>query len=270
MTSTTLRLSEPYGPAHCRIEGEGTPLLLIHGVGMQLAAWEPQIAALAQDARVIAVDMPGHGRSAPLPEDSDLPAYLDWLDAVLDALELEAVSIAGHSMGALIVGGYAITRPERVTRAALLNAVYCRSAEARAAVEARADVIRAGKMDLQTPLSRWFGDSAADAEACALVSGWLSSVDPRGYATAYGAFARGDATYADGWSSVSCPVLALTGEGDPNSTPAMSRAIADAAQNGLAVVIDGHRHMVNLTAPDAVTAHLRRWLNTPEARKDCA
>lgn len=43
--------------------GEGTPLVLIHGVGMNAASWYPQIETLRRDFRVIAVDMPGHGES---------------------------------------------------------------------------------------------------------------------------------------------------------------------------------------------------------------
>jgi pimeloyl-ACP methyl ester carboxylesterase len=265
MTSTTLQLSEPYGQASARIEGEGEPLLLIHGVGMQSASWAPQIAALSGQCRVIAVDMPGHGGSGHLPGKAELPDYLNWLDAVLDALDLDAVSLAGHSMGAMIVGGYAITRPGRVQRVALLNAVYRRSPAARAAVEARADVIRDGKMDLETPLARWFGSTQTDQAARAKVAGWLASVDLDGYAAAYGAFARGDATYADGWPDVACPMLALTGDGDPNSTPEMAVEMAEAAQSGRAVTIEGHRHMVNLTAPEAVNAHLQDWLARPAA-----
>ena len=58
--------------------------------------------------------------------------------------------------------------------------------------------------------------------------------------------------------------LVLTGDGDANSTPAMTRAMAAMAPHGRAVVIEGHRHMVNLTAPEAVTAELQRWLETEE------
>jgi (E)-2-((N-methylformamido)methylene)succinate hydrolase len=64
---------------------------------------------------------------------------------------------------------------------------------------------------------------------------------------------------------VRCPLLVLTGDGDANSTPAMSRAMAAMAPQGRAVVIAGHRHMVNLTAPDAVTTEMKHWLATEEA-----
>ncbi|WP_406648553.1 alpha/beta hydrolase [Aliisedimentitalea scapharcae] len=270
MTSTILQLSEPFGRVAYRVAGQGAPVLLIHGVGMQSAAWGPQMDALSATHRVIALDMPGHGGSDPVAADADLPVFVAWLDAVLTALGLGPVNLAGHSMGAMIAGGYAACHPDKVARVALLNGVFCRSPEARQAVIARAEDIRKGRFDLQTPLKRWFGDSPIEQAALDKVAGWLSSVDNDGYATAYAAFAAGDSTYADRFSSIACPLLALTADGDPNSTPAMAHAMAEAAQNGRAVVLAGHRHMVNLTDPDAVTDALREWLETPAAGKDAA
>lgn len=263
MTLTTLQLSEPYGVLSYREAGSGEPLVLIHGVGMQSAAWTPQLEALSGTHRVLALDMPGHGGSSPLADDADLPDYIAWLQAALVALQLGPINLVGHSMGALIAGGFACTHPEMLRRVALVNGVFQRSDQARAAVLARACEIKAGKVDLETPLTRWFGDSPPEQRARSQVAGWLTSVDMRGYATAYGAFARGDATYAKVWSQITCPLLALTGDADPNSTPAMSRAMADLARNGEVEILPG-RHMVNLTAADTVTDSLARWLRRPE------
>jgi pimeloyl-ACP methyl ester carboxylesterase len=55
--------------------------------------------------------------------------------------------------------------------------------------------------------------------------------------------------------------LFLTGEGDPNSTPAMADSMAALAPAGRACVIPGHRHMVNLTAPQLVNEALAAWLS---------
>ena len=74
------------------------------------------------------------------------------------------------------------------------------------------------------------------------------------------AFATGDATYAGAWPRVELPALFLTGDGDANSTPAMARAMAAAAPRGRAVVIEGHGHMVPMTAPAAVNRALADWL----------
>lgn len=262
MISTTLPLSDPFGSLSYREAGHGEALVLIHGVGMQSAAWAPQIEALSKTHRVLSLDMPGHGGSSPLAEGADLPAYVAWLHAALEALNLGPVNLAGHSMGALIAGGFACTHPDMLHRVALVNGVFKRSDPARSAVLARAGEIKAGRVDLETPLSRWFGDSPAEQQARTQVARWLSQVDQAGYATAYGAFARGDATYAKAWPQIACPLLALTGDADPNSTPAMARAMADLAQNGTAEILPG-RHMVNLTDPDAVTQSLSRWLRRP-------
>jgi pimeloyl-ACP methyl ester carboxylesterase len=248
-------------------QGAGEPLVLIHGVGMRLEAWAPQMAVLGKSHRVIAVDMPGHGESRSLPSEAGLEAFVAWLGLFLDDLELERVNVGGHSMGALIAGGAAATFGERVSRVALLNAVYRRDAAASAAVIGRAQEIRAGQVDVDGPLLRWFGAANQDSDAYRLTHRWLSSVDCAGYATAYAAFAAGDGTYADCWPNVGCPALFLTGADDPNSTPAMARAMADAAPHGYAVLIDGHRHMVNLTAPDEVNTILSDWLAKPEEMK---
>ena len=77
---------------------------------------------------------------------------------------------------------------------------------------------------------------------------------------AYRAFAEGDMVYADRIGEISCPTLVLTADGDANSTPAMTHAMAGMVQHGHAVVIEGHRHMVNLTAPRAVSIALQDWL----------
>lgn len=270
MTLTTLQLSEPYGQVACRDRGQGAPLVLIHGVGMQSAAWGPQIEAFSRSHRVLALDMPGHGGSAPLAGQPELPDYVAWLAAVIETLGCGPVNLAGHSMGALIAGGFAVAYPQMVSRLALLNGVYCRDAAARAAVASRATDIRAGRIDLETPLKRWFGDAPRDQVARAQVAGWLEAVDPAGYGAAYDAFAGGDATYAGGYTAITCPFLALTGALDPNSTPAMSQAMAQAAQRGRAVVIEGQRHMVNLTASARVNAALAEWLRVPLERKETA
>lgn len=261
MMSRTLRLSD--GLSVRVIEaGAGEPLLLIHGVGMRAEAWAPQIAALAPDHRVIAVDMPGHGDSDPLPGQPQLPDYVAWAARVIQALGLGPVSVAGHSMGSLIAGGLAVEHPELVRRAALLNGVHRRSPAARAAVLARAAEIAAGAGGIEAPLARWFSPDQADLRDA--VAGWLRKVSPAGYAAAYRAFAEGDGIYADRLDEIRCPLLVLTGDGDANSTPAMTEAMAAMAPKGRAVVITGHRHMVNLTAPEAVSAELQRWLSIKE------
>lgn len=261
MTCTIPRRSETRSGAAYVAAGTGEPLVLIHGVGLRLDAWAAQIEGLSTTHRVIALDMPGHGGSAALPRDAQLPDFVAWLAQVFDDLKLERANLAGHSMGALITGGMVAEHPDRLDRVALLCGVHRRTPEASAAVRARAEALRHGERDSSGPLARWFGEARSDP-AYALVQQWLDTVDADGYATAYTAFANGDTTYADTWPRVSQPALFLTGALDANSTPAMARQMAAVAPRGRAVVIEGHGHMVPMTAPTIVNDALRTWLAT--------
>ena len=120
-----------------------------------------------------------------------------------------------------------------------------------------------GPVNLESPVQRWFGATAQHNACRAQVAGWLRAVAPLFHAMAYHAFATGDALFADRWGEIGCPALILTGAQDANSTADMALAMAGAAGFGHVVVVPEHRHMVNLTAPDQVTAALQDWLALP-------
>jgi 2-succinyl-6-hydroxy-2,4-cyclohexadiene-1-carboxylate synthase len=110
---------------HADVVGRGPPLLLIHGFTGSAAAWGGHLLAeLAEVRRVIAVDLPGHGRSdAPAdPERYALPALVDDLCQLLVALDAPAADWVGYSMGGRVALGAAVLAPERVTRLVLEGA----------------------------------------------------------------------------------------------------------------------------------------------------
>jgi pimeloyl-ACP methyl ester carboxylesterase len=81
--------------------GAGEPMLLVHGVGSDSCVWEPVIGALAVHFDVIAVDLPGFGRSNALPDDVvPTPRALSAaVAALLDELGIERVHAVGNSLG---------------------------------------------------------------------------------------------------------------------------------------------------------------------------
>ena len=85
-------------------EGEGPPLVLLHGVGHHWQGWQPVIDRLAGEFDVIACDCPGFGRSSPLSPgiDPTVPAYADAFEWFLTELGLERPHVAGNSMGGAI------------------------------------------------------------------------------------------------------------------------------------------------------------------------
>jgi pimeloyl-ACP methyl ester carboxylesterase len=85
-------------------EGEGPPLVLLHGVGHHWQAWEPVIERLAGEFDVIACDTPGFGRSSALPASIEptIAAYVDAFEWFFAELGLERPHVAGNSMGGAI------------------------------------------------------------------------------------------------------------------------------------------------------------------------
>ncbi len=85
-------------------EGEGQPLVLLHGVGHHWQAWRPVIELLKGEFDVIACDSPGFGASPPLPSgiEPTIPSYVDAFEWFFAELGLERPHVAGNSMGGAI------------------------------------------------------------------------------------------------------------------------------------------------------------------------
>jgi pimeloyl-ACP methyl ester carboxylesterase len=92
-------------------EGSGPPLVLLHGIGHHWQAWRPVIDRLAGSFDVIACDLPGFGRSAPLPDgiEPTIAANTDAFARVFGDLGLGRPHVAGNSMG----GGIALELARR-------------------------------------------------------------------------------------------------------------------------------------------------------------
>jgi len=90
-------------------------VVLTHGGGLNGAMFEPQLAALSDEFRVVTWDMPGHGRSAPLEANLDVPTVADQMIATMDAEGIAQAVAVGHSLGSFVVQHAALRHPERVS-----------------------------------------------------------------------------------------------------------------------------------------------------------
>ena len=129
-------------------------------------------------------------------------------------------------------------------------------------IEQNALVQRRAAQIAQLPSQlRWFGDPVPPslAGAANTARSMLQSVDAIGYARTYRLFADSDERHRGRLEKLAMPALFMTGELDPNSTPAMSRAMAEAAPLGRFESLPGERHMMTMTAPREVTNRLRAF-----------
>jgi pimeloyl-ACP methyl ester carboxylesterase len=101
--------------------GEGPTLLLIHGIGGDWRTWEPVLEGLAEQHRVVAVDLPGHGGSSKGAGDYSLGALASALRDLGGALGIERATVVGHSLGGGIAMQFAYQFPERCERLVLVS-----------------------------------------------------------------------------------------------------------------------------------------------------
>lgn len=110
---------------HLRDEGprDAPAIVLLHGSNSILQTWEPWVASLRAEYRVITFDQMGHGLTGPAADgDYSREAFVADVEAVADHLGLEKFVLAGNSMGGWVTVAYALEHPERVEGIALLNA----------------------------------------------------------------------------------------------------------------------------------------------------
>jgi pimeloyl-ACP methyl ester carboxylesterase len=119
--------------------GEGPAVVLLHATLHDRRDFDPIVAALCADHRVIALDWPGHGESpAPVPDYRPTAAsFADVLTDVVAALDLPSAAFIGNSVGGFAAARLAITDPQRVSRLVLVNSggfiagpvtnLYCRT-----------------------------------------------------------------------------------------------------------------------------------------------
>jgi pimeloyl-ACP methyl ester carboxylesterase len=101
-------------------EGEGSPLVLLHGLGGNWQHWLANIPGLAQRHRVIALDLPGFGRSGELPAQVTIARLADAVVALLDELGINCATFVGNSMGGMVAIEVAARHPHRVGSAVLV------------------------------------------------------------------------------------------------------------------------------------------------------
>jgi pimeloyl-ACP methyl ester carboxylesterase len=101
--------------------GAGTPVVLLHGYGESLLAWQMVFDPLAREADVIAMDLPGFGLSSKPSSGYTADSMALVVTALLDRLGLRRVILVGHSLGGVVATALAVRDPSRVLAMALID-----------------------------------------------------------------------------------------------------------------------------------------------------
>jgi len=223
------------------------PLLLVHGFAGDKLAWQYNIAALGRAYHVIAVDLPGHGESAPVPAAVPWRGMAAWLSALVGHLALDRPHLVGHSLGArlcleLAAGGSVGARSATLLACAGLSQHWdhdflgrlSKVADA-AEAEACARILFGGAtMPLASFTRHMLHRLDQGAMSAILDRNWQ---DPDLRATA-----------GYDWSALPCPVQIVWGRDDPVAAPPPPDWLIGTETH----LIDAVGHMPHVAASDRV------------------
>jgi pimeloyl-ACP methyl ester carboxylesterase len=241
-------------------------VVFIHGALNDHSVWTLLARWCAHHGHgVLALDQPGHGRSAGAPLAS-VEALADWVLALLDAAGVARAALVGHSMGSLIALEAAGRAPERVTRLVMMGAAYPMKVSDALLGTARDAPLKA--IDMVNAFSH-AGLAAKPSFPGPGV--WLHGASralmrrmqagQRETNLFHHDFSVCD-RYANGMEAaakVQCPVDFVLGARDQMTSPKQTADIARALKARISMVNAGHQLMSE--APDAVLAALRRALH---------
>ncbi|MEE9255862.1 MAG: alpha/beta fold hydrolase [bacterium] len=105
-----------------QVEGEGPPLVLMHGYSTGSVVWEPVIGRLTRRFQIFRYDHRGHGDSGKPPGPYRIQDFADDLEAFLNYFGLDRVDLAGHSMGGRTALLFALQHGDRLNRLLLVGA----------------------------------------------------------------------------------------------------------------------------------------------------
>ena len=236
-------------------------VVLLHAIATSSALWDPQIEVLAERFHVIALDLPGHGRSAAPPFAGSIEDYAVAVLATLDAMGVERFGVVGLSFGSSIAQTMAVMARERVTSAVLAGGTAYPPPPVQEMWRGRAAGARRDGMGGQVDdiLARWFTPAfLVSAKARVDTIRQLVLATPaEGYALAAEAIAGLDNRAI--LSRITCPTVVVAGEHDVAVPIEALETIARAVPNSRLERVNA-AHLMNVEAArqftDLVGGHL--------------
>ena len=241
------------------VDGDGEPVVMIHGLGGTTNTFTPLLPAFARHKRV-RFDLPGSGRSSRVEGPLSLATFIQSVLKVMAATKVEKAHVVGHSMGTIVAQHLAAAEPAIVKSLALFGPLLAPPDQARANIRGRAQKVRAeGMQQVADALLQSSTSSETKAKrhsAVAFVRESLMGQSPDGYARSCEALAEMQAADT---SRITCPTLLVTGDEDVVSPPQSVRMMGQKIAGSRVEVLRGCGHWTPVEKPDECIELLNRF-----------
>jgi 3-oxoadipate enol-lactonase len=249
---------------HVVESGQGSPLLLLHGLGGSHEMWLPVVPALAQSQRVIAGDHRGHGRSAKPGGPYTIALFVqDWL-GVMDALGVDRADLLGLSMGGAVAMRMAVEHPERVRSLVLVDTWASPRPEFVAMLRRRLEALDAGGLPAyaETAIPQVYSARfiAENARAVEDYRARVAQLEPASVRAAVQACIEHDMRGA--CARIKAPTLVIVGRLDTLTPPGCSEDLARMIPGACLEVIQGSGHVPHVEVPERFLAVVGDFLRS--------
>jgi pimeloyl-ACP methyl ester carboxylesterase len=253
---------------HYRDEGQGPPLVLLHGNAASLHTWDGWVTRLASHRRVIRLDMPGYGLTGAAPDhDYSVAREVRVASALLDQLGVARVDIAGNSFGGRVATTFALEHPDRVNKLVLVDAAGL-AGQRRPATFRFAQIPILGRL-LKVATPRWlirknllevYGDPSHVDEA--LVDRYDRLTRAEGNRSALFDRLNGppDPDLDGRLAELKLPVLLVWGERDRWIPVSFGERFAAGVQGAKFIVLPGLGHVPQEEDPETTAREVDRFL----------
>ena len=248
--------------------GEGTPVLLLHPLGVDRSFWDGVVPAL-EGVEVLTYDFPGHGETPAPAEPYTVEDLAEQARALLAEAGCAQVDVVGVSLGGLVALRLAADAPELVRRLVVVDAVAVYPEPMQQMWRDRAARAPAEGVEpfLDPTLALWFtadllaeGGPVVESARRAFLAG-----DGRGYGLACGALAQADVTGV--LDRITAPTLVVCGEDDAPPFTAAARDLGERLPDARVVWLSPARHAGVLEQPEQFREALVGFLGGAEVAR---
>ena len=239
------------------VKGErAIPILFLHGVGSDKSVWRPQLEHFGRDRPAIAIDYPGYGESALVP-DATREDFARAAWAALDALGIYNAHICGLSLGGVVAMAMYAADPNRC-----VSLIIADSFAAHPEGQAIYDRSIAASNDMRGLANARIGALLLSEEPRAEVIDTMAAIDPEAYRI--GARAVWLADQRERAAAIEAPTLILCGDEDAITPPSLSEDLVGLIPGSKLQIIAGASHLANLDKPNEFNAAIDDFLATVE------
>jgi len=246
--------------------GAGDAVVLLHGLGSYVGDWRPQVEALSDSFRIIAVDLRGHGRSGKPAGPYSVPQFAADVAALIRALDVGSAHVVGLSLGGAVAFQLAVDAPSLVRSLVIINSgpSFVANRQIRFALFVRLLMLKVvGLKGLGGMIAkRLFPKTGQEPLRRGFLDHFVTN-DRRAYQASTRALVGW--TVADRLAEITCPVLVMSGDRDYTPVSAKEAYVAALTNARLAVIRDAG-HACTLEQPDQVNQALRTFLSRDTGR----